>query len=81
MLLGDYFQLSLDELVRDVDLQAVRNDSQTIQKVDALLQRSEKAEELLRLAWRWLCLFGWAIIGISALALVAGLILRYAQIL
>lgn len=81
VLLGDYFQLSLDELVRDVDLQAVRNDSQTIQKVDALLQRSEKAEELLRLAWRWLCLFGWAIIGISALALVAGLILRYAKIL
>lgn len=68
--LSDYFGLSLDELVKDVDVQDVRDKNRTDEKVAALHMGYEQGRNTVKTIGRALCIAGIVILGIAVAALV-----------
>ncbi len=66
VLLSDYFELTLDQLVKDVDVQEVRQKNLDPQKLDSLYRDAGKAKRIFR--W-YLILAGGAAIVVLALML------------
>lgn len=66
VLLSDYFELTLDQLVKDVDVQEVRQKNLDPQKLDSLYRDAGKAKKIFR--W-YLILAGGAAIVVLALML------------
>ena len=66
VLLSDFFELTLDQLVKDVDVQEVRQKNLDPQKLDSLYRDAGKAKRIFR--W-YLILAGGAAIVVLALML------------
>lgn len=75
VLLSDFFSLSLDELVRDVDVQDVREKAgRSEEKISALFADAQKGKEIARLVLRGIVVFGWVMLAVMLLALVLVLV-------
>ncbi len=74
MLLSDYFGLSLDELVRDLDVQDVRTKSLTDEKVASIFSDVERAKGFLGACCKILCYGTLALLVFIFLCLVAHLL-------
>lgn len=68
--LSDYFDLSLDELVKDIDVQDVRDKNRTDEKVAALHLGYEQGRNTLKTTGKALCIAGVVILGIAVVALI-----------
>lgn len=77
VLLSDYFDMTLDELVRGIDVQEVRDRSRSEEKIASLYTDTEKLKELCRLAVRIVAVLGVAVLACMALALVLRLVRGY----
>lgn len=65
VLLGDYFGLMLDELVRDIDVQEVREKNKSEEKIDSIYQDVNAAKRV----FRWYLMGAGAAAGIVLLLL------------
>lgn len=75
VLLSDFFALSLDELVRDIDVQDVREKAGgSGEKISALFADVQKSKEIARLVLRGVVVFGWVMLAVMLLALVLVLV-------
>lgn len=75
VLLSDFFALSLDELVRDIDVQDVRQKAGgSEEKISALFADVQKSKEIARLVLRGVVVFGWVMLAVMLLALVLVLV-------
>lgn len=78
VLLSDYFGMSLDELVRDIDVQDVRDRNGTEEKIASIFSDVERAKEFYEKAVKYgvriCCGFSAFIVGIMGLALLAMLL-------
>ncbi|MGX2946529.1 helix-turn-helix domain-containing protein [Enterococcus alishanensis] len=70
VLLSDFFNLSLDELVKDIDVQEVQEKNFTDEKVAEMYLDYEKSKSGLKGIWRVAITFGFVILGIAMLALI-----------
>lgn len=77
VLLSDYFGMTLDELVRDIDVQEVRDRSRSDEKIASLYTDAEKLKELCRMGVRIVVVFGMVILACMVLALVLRLVRGY----
>lgn len=77
VLLSDYFDMTLDELVRGIDVQEVRDRSRSEEKIASLYTDAEKVKEFGRLAVRIVTVLGVAVLACMALALVVRLVRGY----
>lgn len=77
VLLSDYFDMTLDELVRGIDVQEVRDRSRSEEKIASLYTDAEKVKEFGRLAVRIVTVLGVAVLVCMALALVLRLVRGY----
>lgn len=70
VLLSDYFGMTLDELVRDVDVQDVKEKSLTDEKVAAIYDDLEKRKRCFNQIFTGLSIIGWTFIAIMAIAVI-----------
>lgn len=68
VMLSDYFHLTLDELVKDVDVQDVREKSRTEERVASLYLDMENGKALCRKIIR---ISGYITLAVAALVLIA----------
>ena len=68
VLLSDFFGLTLDELVKGVDVQDVRDRGQTSEQVAALYQDWERAKDWCRKEMTAMCVL---LLGVAALLVVS----------
>lgn len=68
VLLSDFFELTLDELVKGVDVQEVRDQGQTSEQVAALYRDWERAKAWCR---KGLTVLGALYLGVAALLVVS----------
>ena len=64
--LSDYFGLSLDELVRDLDVEEVRSPSLAEGRIASLYEDTARFKQLLRLAGRILAYGSLVLVGLCA---------------
>lgn len=74
VMLSDYFGMSLDELVRDLDVQDVRERSLTEEKVASLYSDVERGKELLRKCVKGICYAGCIFLVFAVITFVIHLI-------
>ncbi len=67
VLLSDYFGLTLDELVKDIDVQEVREKNMNSEKIDSIYQDVNRAKNI----------FKWWLIGLGTAAGIVFLLLLY----
>ena len=63
VMLSDYFNMTLDELVKDIDVQEVREKSLADEKISSIYTDVEKGKNALHLfnkAFTFFSIFGWA---------------------
>jgi len=65
VLLSDYFGMSLDALVKDVDVQDVREKSQNYKQLSEIYDDIQKAKWTINTVINWFAIFG--VVGISIL--------------
>ena len=65
VMLSDFFDMTLDELVKDIDVQEIRNKNFTGEKIDSLYKDSQTIKDIAR----WICKF--FICGICLLGIIA----------
>lgn len=53
VMLSDFFDMTLDELVKDIDVQEIRNKNFTDEKVDSLYKDSQIIKDMTK----WICKF------------------------
>lgn len=70
VLLSDFFNLSLDELVKDIDVQEVREKNFTDEKVAEMYLDYEKGKSGLKKIWRVAIIIGFVILAIAIFALI-----------
>ena len=70
VMLSDYFGMSLDELVRDIDVEDVREKDPTGEKVASLYSDVENAKDLFRKAVRILAYAGLVLLVLMALPFI-----------
>ncbi len=58
VMLSDYFGMSLDELVKDLDVQDVRDRKLTDEKVASMYSDVETAKEFVKKFYKFICYFG-----------------------
>lgn len=75
--MSDYFGMTLDELVRDIDVQEVRDRSRSDEKIESLYTDAEKLKELCHMGVRIVVVFGMVILACMVLALVLRLVRGY----
>ena len=68
VLLSDYFGLSLDALVKDIDVQDVRQKNQSEQQIGAIYDDIQKAKLAVNTVINGFAIFG--IVGIAILLLI-----------
>lgn len=65
----------MDELVRDVDVQDVREKAGgSEEKISALFADAQKGKEIARMVLRGIVVFGWVMLAVMVLALVLVLV-------
>ena len=71
VLLSDYFDMTLDELVKDVDVQDVRDKNLTGEKVASMYSDWEAAKEKAGKLVRFFCYAGLALAAVVGLGFIA----------
>lgn len=74
VMLSDYFDMTLDELIKDIDVQDVREKSLTDEKVSSLFADVEKTKSVTSKAWKIACYCGIAILAAVLIAFILHLI-------
>lgn len=74
VLLSDYFDMTLDELVRGLDVQDVRDMSRTDERVASLYGDVESGKETVRKAWKAFCIVGGIILALLAVVVIIGIV-------
>ena len=74
VLLSDYFDMTLDELVKDIDVQDVREKSLTDEKVASIYSDVENGKFVFMKLIKFFCYAGVILIGITLLAFAAHLL-------
>lgn len=54
--LSDYFEMTLDELVKDIDVQEVRDKNFTDEKVASLYTDAASVKDFVKKIWRGICI-------------------------
>ena len=70
VMLSDYFGMSLDELVKDLDVQDVRDRKLTDEKVASMYSDVETAKEFVKKFYKFICYFGIFVILFCVIVLV-----------
>lgn len=70
VMLSDYFNMTLDELVKDIDVQDVREKNLMEEKVSSIYSDVEKGKDLLQKCWKVMCCLGIFILALTVLALI-----------
>ena len=70
VLLSDYFNMPLDELVKGIDVQEVREKNRMDEKISSIYSDLESGKALLEKVIKGLAVFGWFIILILLLAVI-----------
>ena len=74
VMLSDYFGMSLDELVKDLDVQDVRDRKLTDEKVASMYSDVETAKEFVKKFYKFICYFGIFVILFCVIVFVIHLI-------
>lgn len=74
VMLSDYFGMSLDELVKDIDVQDVREKNLTDEKVAAIFYDIQTLKDTIKKWWKIICYVTWGFIVIVAISFVIHLI-------
>ena len=74
VMLSDYFGMSLDELVKDIDVQDIRDKNLTDQKVASIFSDVQKMKDILEKGWRIIGYVGWGILIYVAVCFVVKLL-------
>lgn len=74
VMLSDYFGMSLDELVKDIDVQDVREKNLTDEKVAAIFYDIQTLKDIIKKWWKIICYVTWGFIVIVAISFVIHLI-------
>lgn len=74
VMLSDYFGMTLDELVHDLDVEDIREKSLTDDKVSSMHMDLEKMKHLAKLVAKILCVIGIAVVCIILIAFIIHLI-------
>ena len=70
VMLSDYFNMTLDELVKDIDVEEVRNKNMTDEKVSSIYTDLEKGKYYFSKLFTGFAIFGWLFIILMILAVV-----------
>ncbi len=62
VMLSDYFGMSLDELVKDIDVQDIREKNMTDEKVASIFSDVQKMKDILEKGWKIIGYVGWGIL-------------------
>lgn len=73
VMLSDYFNMTLDELVKDIDVQDVREKNLTDEKVSSIFSDVEQGKDLLQRCWKILCWIGIFMLVLVILAFILNL--------
>ena len=74
VLLSDYYEMSLDELVRGVDVSDVRALNESEKQISSIYSDVERGKDLMGKAWRAFCVFGVIVLALFALAVAYGVL-------
>lgn len=74
VMLSDFFDMTLDELVKDINVQDVRNKSLTDEKVTSIFNDFEKSKTILRYICKGFIYFVGFIVFIALIAFILHLI-------
>lgn len=74
VLLSDYFGMPLDELVRDLDVQDIRDKSLTDEKVASIFSDIEHVKDTVRKWWRVIFYATWGLLAIMAIGFIVHLL-------
>ena len=74
VMLSDYFGMSLDELVKDIDVQDIRDKNLTDEKVASIFSDVQKMKDILEKGWRIIGYVGWGILIYVAACFVVKLL-------
>ena len=77
VLLSDYFDMTLDELVRGLDVQDVRDMDRTDERVASLYLDVETGKDTVRKAWKVFCAIGWVVLALFAITVAVGVLQPY----
>lgn len=72
VLLSDYYEMSLDELVRGVDVGDVRALNESEKQISSICSDVERGKEAVRRAWRALLVVGCIVLALFALVVAYG---------
>ena len=75
-MLSDFYELSLDELVRGIDVNDVRGKGITSQQLSYIESNIRQFKDLIKSIWYSMAVLGWVIIGIVAVAIILQLLTR-----
>lgn len=68
--LSDYFGMSLDELVKDIDVQDVREKNLTEEKVASMFSDIQTLKDTLRKIWKIVYYGTWILLAVMAISFV-----------
>ena len=74
--MSDFYELSLDELVRGIDINDVRDKGITSQQLTYIESNIRQFKDLIKSIWYSMAVLGWVIIGIVAVAIILQLLTR-----
>ena len=74
VMLSDFFNITFAELVKDIDLQDIREKNLTDEKISSIFSDIEKSKEMSKKWIKLLCYVGFVILGIFALVFILHLI-------
>lgn len=70
VILSDYFDMTLDELVKDIDVQDVRNKNLTDEKISSIHADLEKGKYYFNKIITGFSILGWTVIVIMVIAII-----------
>lgn len=70
VMLSDYFNMTLDELVKGIDVQDVREKNRTDERVCSMYLDIENGKSILKKSVKIFCYFGLALIAVFILAFI-----------
>ncbi|MEG0177380.1 helix-turn-helix domain-containing protein [Anaerorhabdus sp.] len=74
VMLSDYFNMTLDELVKDVDFQDVREKNLTDEKVSSIFRDVQRSKDLLTKIYKFACILGVIILILICIGFIAHLL-------
>lgn len=74
VMLSDYFDMSLDELVKDIDVQDVRDRSLTDERVASIFSDLQTLKDTIAKWWKIICYAALILMAVMALSFVVHLI-------